>query len=223
MNDDKKKVIINTASGIAMAIISLTGLAALYLENGWSTHSVWLLTGWLAVCAWLAGTIVYVNGQKEEKDKIKATVLMDASFALAIGMLGISFWQHKTAGAWAIALLWAAACLVIGGIAGFLFGLPSPASSTSNSNEAPIKQIADWLTKIIVGLTLTKLGKIPGYLDRWAAYVVEGIGKGEASNSAALALILYFTALGFIGGCVLTNLFLEDLIKLIKEPQTKSA
>jgi hypothetical protein len=165
MTEDKKKFIINTASGVAMAIIFTSGMVALYSENGWSAHSVWLLTGWLAVCAWLAGTIVYVNGQTDKKEKVKATVLMNASFALALGLLSITFWQHRSAAAWAIAVLWAAACLVIGGIVGFLFGIPRPANRTSTKDESPIEQIADWLTKIIVGLSLTKLSKTPGYLD----------------------------------------------------------
>jgi ABC-type amino acid transport system permease subunit len=160
---------------------------------------------------------VYVNGQADQKDKVKATVVLDASIALALGLLSITFWQHKSSGGWAIAVLWAAACLVIGAIIGFLFGIPRPANRSSTKDESPIEQIADWLTKIIVGLSLTKLGKIPGYLDSLASYVMDGIGKETASHSAALAMILYFSALGFIGGCVLTNIFLEDIITLIKK------
>jgi len=187
--------------------IFLVGAIGLNVTGKWTSSSVWLLTGWLAVCIWIAGTLVYVNGQEKDDDKIRATVVMDASIALIVGLVGITFWQHETAGSWAAALLWSAACLSLGGLVGMLFGVPRSATG-----ESPIGQISDSLTKIIVGLGLTNLTKIPDQLYRWANYVSVGIGKEHASNQAALGMILYFVVLGFVGGYLLTNLFLQNLI-----------
>jgi hypothetical protein len=192
--------------------IFLVGAVGIYVEGKWTPSSLWLMTGWLTVCAWIAGMLLYVSGQQVEKDKVRATVVMVASVAVAVGLVGVSFWQHSNAQSWAIAVLWSLACLAIGGLGGLLFGIPRSRAKASTTDQSPIEQIADWLTKIIVGLGLTNLSKIPGKLSGWAAYMAEGIGKDHASESAALSMALYFTVLGFVGGYLLTNLFLDDMI-----------
>ncbi len=213
MTEDGKKRLINTLATIGgIATIFFVGAAAICLRGKWTSNSVWLVTGWLALCAWIGGTIIYSNGLEKDDDKIRATVVMDASIAFAVGVLGVTFWQHDTAGSWSIAVLWSLACLILGGVSGFLFGIPRSRTHAAKADQSPIEQIADWLTKIIVGLGLTNLSNIPGLLSRWANYVAVGVGKEHASDSAALSMILYFVLLGFLGGYLLTNLFLENLI-----------
>lgn len=211
-----KKTLTAIASVLAVIAISVMGIKGIDATGKGSAQALWLSTGWIAVCLALAGTLVYASSQDEMPDKIKATVVMDSSIALAVGLLGITFWQHESADAWAVALLWAAACLAIGGTCGLLFGVPRSKAKTDSSGSSPIEQIADWLTKIIVGLGLTNLSKIPGKLELWAGYVAGGIGK-DVNHAAALGMLLYFVVLGFVGGYLLTNLFLEGLITTFRQ------
>jgi hypothetical protein len=128
-------------SVLGVVAIFVAGATALKLRSAWSAGSVWLLTGWLAVCAWIAGTLVYVNGPKSDEDKIRATVVMDASVAMAIGLIGVTFWQHDNAQSWAVALLWAVACLALGGVSGLLFGVPRSRTSANKRNNRQLNKL----------------------------------------------------------------------------------
>ncbi len=132
------------------------------------------------------------------------------------------------------ALLWAFACLAIGAIIGFLFGIPRviqddssravPSATGTSTRAQPIgssayrllvntnlEQVSDWLTKIFVGLGLTQLQKIPDHLNRFSTFIAYGLGA-EAKFLAA-ALIVYFTVIGFLGGYLITRLFLARLFR----------
>jgi hypothetical protein len=71
-----------------------------------------------------------------------------------------------------------------------------------------LEQISDWLTKIIVGLGLIQLGKLPGYLVRASSYVGQTFGKDDSYAHFACALLLYFSVMGFTLGYLLTRLYL---------------
>ena len=124
------------------------------------------------------------------------------------------------------AALIAAAAASVGGLLGFLFGIPrtlqqdspspappSPAgaavgignSSTYRQNvNTNLEQISDWLTKILVGVGLTQLKDLPDKLAELA--VAFPVLTGNTSFS--MALILNFLICGFFAGYLLTRLFL---------------
>jgi hypothetical protein len=130
------------------------------------------------------------------------------------------------------ALLWGAAWFAVAFVFGFLFGIPKalqtgtkPNSSSATAPESsarhdmnrretnsPLKvntnleEISDWLTKILVGATLTQIVKIPGSI-RIAAEFMAGDGGGIGPVPFAAAIILYFSAIGFFAGYVLTRMF----------------
>lgn len=136
------------------------------------------------------------------------------------------------------ALLWAFACLVSGIAIGFLFGIPkvlqkdetAPAKQGSGSqqaeaaNEVPTKsaevyrqrvntnltEISDWLTKIIVGLGLVNLHKLPPKVGSLADILAGGLNSTQPANEKgfAVALIVGFSTLGFLFGYLYTRLFL---------------
>lgn len=121
----------------------------------------------------------------------------------------------------ATSLLWALACLACGAAIGFLFGIPKilqadkpavPEQPTGSSYRQQVntnlEQISDWLTKIIVGLGLINLKSIPPNLNRIAEVLTASTGTGNENTAFALALILYFSIIGFLFGYVSTRLFL---------------
>ena len=153
-----------------------------------------------------------------------------------------------------VSLLLALACLLLGAFAGFLFGIPrvlqadsGPGTSTlsaTGSQPAPnnpppyqqqvntnLEQISDWLTKIIVGLGLVNLYKIPDILRDTSELIARGIAsptKNTTVKSAlnaintnigtatifANAIILYFPVLGFLVGYLITRIFLSGVFRV---------
>jgi len=71
-----------------------------------------------------------------------------------------------------------------------------------------LEQISDWLTKIIVGVTLVELRPVMQQLDNAAALIAGALG-GKDQASFAYALMLYFSITGFLGSYLLTRLFLQ--------------
>jgi len=70
-----------------------------------------------------------------------------------------------------------------------------------------LEQISDWLTKIIVGIGLIQLRNLPEYLNRSSQFVASGLNSPAQNQSFALALIICFSVLGFLGGYLLTRMF----------------
>jgi hypothetical protein len=141
-------------------------------------------------------------------------------------------------------LLLAGASLLVGALAGFLFGIPryrtseSAAAAAPPQNGAPtapaspaaprrrryesntnLEQISDWLTKIIVGVTLTKLSSIG---PRFVAMVelVRG-GYGDLTPPVGFAfvaaLLVHFAVTGFLFGYLATSLYLIRLLTILDQ------
>ena len=128
-----------------------------------------------------------------------------------------------------IGFLLSGGCLLLGGLVGFLFGIPRSlqrneetgretaeggAESASSSPRirygvnTNLEQISDWLTKILVGVGLTQMGKIPGLLRDGAEYLGGALGGSPYGEPIALWIILYFSSCGFLFGYLWTRLFL---------------
>ena len=142
--------------------------------------------------------------------------------ALGLGLLAaaIGGWNQ-----WVPALLWAGACSAVGWALGFLFGIPRTLSTApadgGNGTADPgstaarktatntnLEQISDWLTKILVGVTLVQLGPVTSFLSNCAGVIATALG-GPQYKSFALALMLYFSITGFLGSYLLTRLYLQ--------------
>jgi hypothetical protein len=116
----------------------------------------------------------------------------------------------------------------IGTLLGFLFGIPRTLQSdvtwqekstgeTRKSEQHPggyrqtvntnLEQISDWLTKILVGVGLTQLQKIPDKLMKTADYFAPGLHK---NSPITLGIIVNSAVLGFFTGYLLTRLFLAS-------------
>jgi len=121
----------------------------------------------------------------------------------------------------------AGAALVAGGFIGFLFGVPKrlqregaedrSQSGGTGGEEEPLyasntnlEQISDWLTKILIGATLTQVGAISGAVTRYADLVAQAISTGGAAASSALpiAVMIYFVVAGFLTGYLWSRLYL---------------
>jgi hypothetical protein len=154
---------------------------------------------------------------------------------VGLGFLGVLAWSATSAplgrmiAVAACGAMTGGAWLVIGGLLGFLFGIPRTLQAEA-AEEAPppegqsqgrpaargldyrantnLEQISDWLTKILVGVGLTQLGVIPARLQELASAAAEGMGGGPAASAFALAVILFFAVCGFLFSFLWTRLHL---------------
>lgn len=144
-----------------------------------------------------------------------------------LGMLVIiiyGLWKSS----FATCVIWALACLISGAAVGFLFGIPKilQGSKTAGTDKATpdyqlqvntnLTEISDWLTKIIVGLGLVKLTKIPPYINSLAVAMADGIVDSDRGVAMAFAYgtICFFSILGFLFGYLLTRLYLSKALSV---------
>ena len=69
-----------------------------------------------------------------------------------------------------------------------------------------LEQISDWLTKIIVGVGLINLKEVPVLVQRLSNYMSPAMGTDATTLGAAV--FLYFSVIGFLGGYIITRLWL---------------
>jgi|GEM_PF-3347313 len=138
------------------------------------------------------------------------------------------------------------AFVLVGGVVGFLFGIPrtsgselapldgpvgpnrsAAASGTASPARADVgyrlrpntnlEQISDWLTKIIVGVGLVEMKRIPGALSDLTRWLALGLGatasKPEqvpAVQPFVFATVVYALTFGFLTSYLLTRLQLQS-------------
>lgn len=129
------------------------------------------------------------------------------------------------------------ATLLPGALLGVLFGIPrlnsnynprdNYSSTTKYTPNTNLEEISDWLTKIIIGVTLTQLGKIHVYLQQVADYIVSNSNcyyiPCDAARPIIIALICYFLIAGFIIAYFYTRLYLPNLFAIMEESSIREA
>ena len=127
-----------------------------------------------------------------------------------------------------VGIIASGASLLAGGILGFLFGIPKTLQQETSEDitkkkqtdqeqdndpnlryrtNTNLEQISDWLTKMLVGVGLTQLYVIPGKLQQLIEYLGKGLVDSPYNQAFALAVLMYFLAIGFLFGYLWTRLF----------------
>lgn len=132
-------------------------------------------------------------------------------------------------------LLIACASFGLGSLLGFVFAIPRALQTqraTDQGNQdtktdltgvsrplleyqvnTNLEQISDWLTKILVGVGLVQLGKVPEYGRRLGDYYSSCLGSAPSSPSAAVTIIVVFLVNGFLAGYLITRLYVTGALK----------
>jgi len=187
----------------------------------------------------IAGRVVRLFEAKERFEYSWKPIAVVTIIELLIGAIFVS--QQARVDRIFFGLLWAGACTTIGWLTGFLFSVPRALQAETEREKLQtsgrerlqtsgvaatfepsryelrintnLEQISDWLTKILVGLGLTQLDAIPSKLHDAAAYIATGFG-GAQDAPFALAIILYFSVVGFMGGYILTRVYFSRVLAL---------
>jgi hypothetical protein len=119
----------------------------------------------------------------------------------------------------------------VGALVGFLFGIPRTLSSPPDEPSVAggrgreivqyrvntnLEQISDWLTKILVGVGLAELYRLPAALRGAADYFAAAVGGRAAADLAGfvVATLVYFSIVGLMTGYLGTRVLLAPLFKL---------
>lgn len=119
----------------------------------------------------------------------------------------------------AATIILAGASLFVGVLLGFLFGIPKTlqrkvetgsGASLAEGDYQPntnLEEISDWLTKMLVGVGLVQLSRVPEFLDSLGQYWEAHLGEAFPRPFAA-GLAVYFGVIGFLLGYLWTRLAL---------------
>ncbi len=98
---------------------------------------------------------------------------------------------------------------------------PQPPVTLSRPSVSNLEQVADWVTKLLLGGGLTQMQRIPPKVWQWARVVALGIIGDDpkindrlilAQQSFAAGLLVYAFILGFFSGYLITKLQLGKAI-----------
>ena len=118
------------------------------------------------------------------------------------------------------------AATLLGAFVGFLFGVPKfnknfdPNAGYAQQHQynpnTNLEDISDWLSKIIIGVTLTQLLKIPAALMSVAKYVIANSNNDKVAYAqpVIISIIIYFLIAGFFISYCYTRVMLPDLFRL---------
>lgn len=154
--------------------------------------------------------------QKESEDTITHTLIIGSVFGL-IGLIGYPL--TVTGGGLKLVflgLLISIASFIAGLFTGCLFGMPkrNPDENSNYTLNNSLVEISDWLTKIIVGLGLVNLLKLPEYLTSMGFFIQKASGiKGNAVELYAICLIIFFSIFGLYHGYNYMRLVLSQKYK----------
>jgi hypothetical protein len=127
----------------------------------------------------------------------------------------------------------AAASVLVGGLLGFLFGIPRtsqpvatpPATASAAAGSAGtgggqqflpntnLEQISDWLTKILVGVGLIQVRAIGDKLYTLSGGIATALSETRTNRSFALALVLFYSVSGFLLAYLWTRLYLPGAFR----------
>jgi hypothetical protein len=167
------------------------------------------------------------NESRVNFTKADLSSLLTLSVAIVAGFLAVLV--HGSGGPdgnITAGFLLAVAALFVGGFVGFLFGIPrtlqqseqvpadgrAASQPTRYQGNTNLEQISDWLTKILVGVGLTQLGKISASLTGMASTLAPAFGKREQAEPFVLALLIFFGTVGFLFSYLWTRIFLAGAL-----------
>jgi hypothetical protein len=136
-------------------------------------------------------------------------------------------------GAFGVGVVAGSSAFLLGGLVGFLFGIPRTVQGSTPSADITqyvvntnLEQVSDWLTKIIVGVSLVEIGRIIPALTKLAEILKAPLGGQPSSAAFGLGVVIASALTGFFFFYLWTREeFLEelDLLPFRREQSRKAA
>ena len=139
-------------------------------------------------------------------------------------------------GVWVTGFTVYTAAAVVGAGFGFLFGLPRPQEESPSGNgpgsavsskpyylpNSNLVKVSDWVTTIVVGLTLVNLRSIQPGLTQMADVLSEPLGNADHSGIVGVAFVLIGVLVGFVSCYLWTTVQVRTLLIRAEEEREKA-
>lgn len=175
------------------------------------------------------------NATNDQFNLITGIITAGALFIGVTSAFGVAFLiaQDRFYGAFALCVF-ALSASAVGGLVGFLFGIPrspqrrsaaavaerpeqdSPQGAVTESGRPPamssntnLEEVSDWLTKILVGVGLTQATAFHDQFGSLTQTLAQGFSDKEQAVPLIGAVLILFFITGFMMGYLLTYLILS--------------
>jgi len=169
------------------------------------------------------------NSSSQLEDERNNFAFLVIKILLLIGALGIIAYSTKAIdpkatvelsfrGILASSLFTSMAALAIGIFIGFIFGVPRQAQVDSINNgtfssNTNLEQISDWLTKILVGITLTQISEIPSKIYILGEALRPSLGGDDTAGIIGITYCIFFVTVGFLMGYLWTRIYFRQMLE----------
>lgn len=89
-------------------------------------------------------------------------------------------------------------------------------SVSAPDKSTPIEQIADWVTKIIVGATITQLGRIPDAATSLFSAMAAATGDRPSGLVFVGSLSVFSAGMGFVFGWLVTRSYMPWILGTVE-------
>jgi hypothetical protein len=191
---------------------------------------------------WLDKALASWDARKTA-DRLQAGVVVVSLLVLAFGWFvcralgnSVSDDSSVSLGVCLTAFTVFTAAAVVGASLGFLFGLPRPQEESPGGSEpgraaiskpyylpnSNLVKVSDWVTTIVVGLTLVNLGNIEPGISQLAEVLSEPLGSAVHSGTVGVALVLIGVLVGFVSCYLWTTVQVRTLLIRSEEERDKA-
>ena len=104
---------------------------------------------------------------------------------------------------------------IVGAFIGFIFGIPrTPAAKDSENIGANtnLEEISDWITKIIVGVSLVQLNQLSGGIYQLGQTLSKGMGNQPSSFVFSVSTMIFYFVGGFFLGYLWSRIYLPKIL-----------
>jgi len=156
---------------------------------------------------------------KDALERITKNLSNTLWMGIITGFAGITgYTLNLSSGGWKILFLFillASASYISGFFLGFLFGIPKRNNDKESAYNLStnLVDISDWLTKIIIGLGLIEIKRIPGHLESIGVYIQTSVNGENSLKIFSICSIVYFSVFGLYYGYNYMRLFLSGQYK----------
>src|SRR3989339_920400 len=159
--------------------------------------------------------------KKENKEEKKGSSILFVSGVLISGGLvlciySISLGIDKFLFTISICTMVAFTSSIVGTFVGFIFGIPrTPATKSSKDIGANtnLEEISDWITKIIVGVSLVQLNQIGGGITELGNIVSAGLDNHPSSFVFSVSTMIFYFVGGFLLAYLWSRIYLPKILR----------
>jgi len=161
------------------------------------------------------------NRSDENKETSKGKSILFVSLILFSGAVilctySLSLGVDRFLSVISIATMIAFSSAIVGAFIGFIFGIPRTPASKDPDNIAAntnLEEISDWITKIIVGVSLVQLNQISGGIIELGHTLSKALGDTPTSFVFAISTLIFYFVGGFFLGYLWSRIYLPKILR----------